>query len=132
LDAQRNAGNRTHLGRLFADMGEHGLSPLFETIGRKVDANLFAYAFPWSVFIVAAVAVVIFELFRGRWTGTLPLKSCERIGAIAALVGSAVAYGVNDSGIVTLVLVAVFLGPFLMVFYRQNRWGIPKLEVFRP
>lgn len=131
-DARRAAANRTHLGRLFVDMQDNGLSPLLDTIGRKVEANLLAYAFPWSLFLIALAAGILIAMLKGRWAGTLPPNSCERIGAIAALSGSAVAYGVNDSGIVTLVLVAVFLGPFLMVFYRQNRWGIPKLEVIRP
>jgi hypothetical protein len=130
VDAQRAVGERTHLGRLAARIGNEGISPLLDTVGRKVHANLLGYGFPWTVFLVTGALAMIVGLLQGRWAGTLPKKSCERIGAIAALVGSAVAYGVNDSGIVTLVLVAVFLGPFLMVFHRQNRWNIPKLEVF--
>jgi hypothetical protein len=131
-DAARVTAEQTHLGRLFDDIAHEGIGPLVDTVVRKVEANLLAYAFPWSLMILGAVLTGIAALLQGHWTGSLPRKSCERIGVIAALVGSCVAYGVNDSGIVTLVLVAVFLGPFLMVFYRQNRWGIPKLEVFRP
>lgn len=131
-DAHRAAGSQTHLGRLAARVADDGPSPLWHTIAHKVDVNLFGYGFPWSVLLLAMALAMLVELMRGRWAGTLPKNSCERIGAIAALIGSAVAYGVNDSGIVTLVLVAVFLGPFLMVLHRQNRWGIPKLEVRSP
>jgi hypothetical protein len=132
VDAQRAAAEQTHLGRLFAQIGNEGFAPLWQVVVRKLEANVMAYAYPWSLLIVAAATAGAIALLRGHWAGSLPRKSCERIGAIAALIGSGVAYGVNDSGIVTLVLAAVFLGPFLMVFYRHNRWDIPKLEVFRP
>ena len=80
-----------------------------------------------DTFVVAIAAAILIGLLRGNWQSTLPAGSIERTGAIAALGGSGVAYAVNDSGIVTLVLVAILLGPFLMVCHRQNRWDVPQI-----
>lgn len=123
VDAQRAAADRTHLGRLVHE----GPSALASTIADKVHANLLGYGFPWTLIVIAIAASILVGLLRGNWRATLPIGSIERSGAIAALAGSGVAYGVNDSGIVILVLVAVLIGPFLMVCHRQNRWDIPQV-----
>jgi hypothetical protein len=132
VDAKRTPANRTHLGELAARVGSDGLAPLADTIGRKVQVNLFGYGFPFSVLVVAAAVTFLVALLRGQWTASLPAASPQRIGAIAAMIAGTVAYCVNDSGIVTLVVVFVFLGPFLMVSHGQSRWGAPNVEVLTP
>lgn len=137
VDAQRPTRDQTHLGQLAGRIGNEGVGPLFDVIVRKVDANVLSYAFPWSLTVIAVSIAFLAGLLGHRWVGTLPKSAAksispERIGAIAAVTGSALAYGVNDSGIVILVLVAVFLGPYLMVFHRRNRWDIPNVEVLAP
>lgn len=131
-DSFRGVASRTHLGDLVADIRAEGVSALTDVVSRKVEANVLGYAFPLNLFIVAAVVAVIVMFLRGQWSDELPLKSPERIGAIAALTSGCLAYGVNDSGIVTLVVISVFLGPFLMVFFRRTRPNIPTLEVVAP
>jgi hypothetical protein len=126
LDYQRAPDARTHLGRLTARVVNEGPSPLVSTIGRKIDVNILAYGFPWSLGVVAIVGFMLIGLLQGKWNSAFPLQSSQRVALIAALAGSAVAYAVNDSGIVVLALVSVFVGPYVLVEYRHSR---PKSEL---
>ena len=116
-------------------MINEGPSPLIDTIGRKINANLLSYGFPWSLAVVAIVRVMVIGFWRRQWSGQpsrLPVRSAFAL--LGALIGSFVAYAINDSGIVVLCLVAVFVGPYLLVEYRKSsKFGSSsKLEVVVP
>ncbi len=110
VDHLRPASSQTHLGR----MVNGGWSTFAETIGHRVDTNLFGYGFPWSLSVVVIAAVFAGGLIQGRWITTLPVGSPERAGAITAITAAFLIYLLNDSGIVVLALAAVFVGPYLM------------------
>ena len=126
FDYRKAADDRTHLGRLTARVINEGPTPLIDTIARKIDANLLSYGFPWSLGVVAIVLFILIGLLKGKWSKLLAPASSQRVALIAALVGSFVAYAINDSGIVVLCLIAVFVGPYLLVENRANR---PKSQV---
>lgn len=153
VDYLRPEASRTHLGRLFADVVESGPSPLVEVIVRKIEVNFLGYAFPWSI-AVALVAVALFvALMRGTltkaslvphsnelasirqnvlWPSTLPAGSLERTIACTVVAAGLFSFFLNDSGIVVLALVAVFLGPFVLVQHHLHHVSSNQLEVVAP
>jgi len=120
IDYLRPENSRSHLGNLVADVVHSGMAPLTDVVQRKVEANVFGYGFPWTMAVIVLALGAVGVLARGGWAGALPIGSPARAGVVVAIVASFIAYSVNDSGIVVLALVAVFVGPFVMVEFEKS------------
>jgi hypothetical protein len=115
-DLARPAGERAHLGRLFARIGNEGIEPLLSIMERKLLANMRVST---SSFWVAAIPIgIAFWLVLTRLPGR-PLDRVSGriptlfIGLAAAVVAAVLGSIVNDSGAivggVTVLVVALSL-----------------------
>jgi hypothetical protein len=113
-DLARPPADRTHLGRLAAQVVDGGAEPLLETIGRKAATNLRTWGSPWvwGLAVLAISLITVLAVDRG-WLRIVPRGSALRAGLVGTLAAGIVGYAVNDSGVVVAALVFVYLGPFL-------------------
>jgi hypothetical protein len=115
VDLLRPPESRTHLGRLAADLHQHGSAPLVTILQRKAATNLKvlrATVWTWMVPIIA-VFMLYLLVWQRRWAELLPPKSARRAGAVAALAAGLLGFAVNDSGVVVTAMVFVYIGPFM-------------------
>jgi hypothetical protein len=102
IDLARPAESRTHLGRLFEDIGANGFEA-FETVAvRKVAANLGVLASSeWTLMVPVVFAFILYLIWRApgrlqRLQEVIPQERASRVGfVIAATLG----FALNDSGI---------------------------------
>jgi hypothetical protein len=117
LDLLRPAGSRTHLGRLFEQIGHDGLRPFADAVQRKISENL--SVIPTSIWIPLVPAVLAFYAWLAY--GSSPSLEEIRLRAPAmrpALVGLLVAavlgMALNDSGIAVPAMMLGVLNPVLV------------------
>ena len=117
VDVARPAAQRTHLGRLVADVGAHGLEPLRQVVARRLGTTLrLATAYFWTVVTPVLAALGLDALVRQRRAARLlPLGSTLRTGVVAAFVFGLLALALNDSGAVVTALMFVYVGPLLVL-----------------
>ncbi len=102
VDLARPAESRTHLGRLFEDIGADGFDA-FETVAlRKVGANFGVLASSeWTLMVPVVFAFILYLIWRApgrlqRLQEVIPQERASRVGfVIAATLG----FALNDSGI---------------------------------
>ena len=113
-DLLRADGDRTHLGRLFAEILHDGPRPLWDAIARKSSSNVYLLVHSaWTMALVVLVAVP--WLLRARLSPTL------RTTVSANLLLAAVGFALNDSGPVVIALALFYLGPLLAVLRAEER-----------
>jgi hypothetical protein len=120
-DLLRPDAQRTHLGRLVAEMLQDGPRPLWDAIVRKESANfdLLLHS-PWSVALIVVLLVPF--LLRTRLS---PAMSAA-VAGILVLAG--VGFATNDSGPVVVALALFYLAPLLAI-YRRTATPPPALAL---
>jgi hypothetical protein len=117
LDLSRPAGQRTHLGRLFEQIGHEGLRPLTDAVQRKLAENL--AVLPTSIWIPLVPAVLGFLAWLAYGSAPRLRKIGARVPEIRpALVGLLVAavlgFALNDSGIAVPAMMLGVLAPVVV------------------
>jgi hypothetical protein len=102
VDLARPAAERTHLGRLLADVGANGFDALETVVLRKLDANLSVLLRSvWTLMLPVVFASVALVFWRspGRLR-TIQERIPEERAAVAGLIAAMVlGFALNDSGI---------------------------------
>ncbi|MDZ7733509.1 MAG: hypothetical protein U5R31_10780 [Acidimicrobiia bacterium] len=102
LDLARAPERRTHLGRLFADIGSNGFEAFETVVLRKLDANLSVLTSSiWTLMLPVVIAFVAYLFWRApsrlrRIQEAIPQERAAVAGLIAAMV---LGFALNDSGI---------------------------------
>lgn len=127
FDLSRAPDDRTHLARLFEDVGNRGWSAFSDTIGRKVSTNLRVFTSTiWTYFVPPALGFIAWLLLRpkNRWERLAMEYPTLRAGLIGGLVLCILGFAVNDSGIVVPAMVLSYLVPVaLLVHLSMERAG---------
>ncbi len=129
LDVRRSPQSRTHLGRSLASISENGFGPAWETVARKADANLFSYGFPWNFIVIGVALLLLWALRKGKWSGILPIGSPIRAGVVATFLVGLIGFVLNDSGVVIIAMIVIYVGPCVLLQYRSLRHTYQDLEV---
>jgi len=109
-DLSRPPNERSHIGRFLT--GGRWL----DVLERRSAVNLHGYlVIPVLVPLVLIALGMAVGLWRGRWTGLLPLGSTSRVGLGAALAIALIGHAVNDSGPVLVGIACITIGPFLVL-----------------
>jgi hypothetical protein len=117
LDLLRPAGQRTHLGRLFEQIGHDGLRPFTDAIQRKIAENL--SVIPTSIWVPLVPAVLAFY----GWLAYGSSPSLEEIrrrapamrpALVGLLVAAVLGMALNDSGIAVPAMMLGVLNPVLV------------------
>lgn len=102
LDLARPEESRTHLGRLFEDIGANGFEALETVMVRKLGANVAVLASSeWTLMVPVVFAFILYLIWRApgrlqRLQEVIPQERAARVGfVIAATLG----FALNDSGI---------------------------------
>jgi hypothetical protein len=117
LDLLRPAESRTHLGRLFEQIGSDGLQPLFDAVQRKIATNL--SVIPTSIWIPLVPAVLAFYAWLA-YGSTPRLKEIRcrapqmRPAFVGLLVAAALGLALNDSGVAIPAMMLGVLNPVLV------------------
>ncbi len=117
LDLLRPAGQRTHLGRLFEQIGSDGLRPFTDAVQRKIAENL--SVIPTSIWIPLVPAVLAFYAWLAY--GSSPRLEAIRFRApemrpafVGLLVAAVLGMALNDSGIAVPAMMLGVLNPVLV------------------
>jgi hypothetical protein len=135
VDASRPADARTHLGRLARQIANEGMTPLADTIARKVDQNLESWSrsewrMTFAVSVLFVVWVACFERSRVRavLTAVPELRSAFVGLAVLALLG----YAVNDSGVVVpAIALAMAATSLVVLFVAHGDGAVPRAAAAR-
>ena len=130
LDLLRPASQRTHLGRLFEQIGEDGAAPLTDAIIRKIGANL--AVLPTSIWVPLVPSVLAFLawLAWGRSTRLEMLRTRApelRPALVGVLVAAVLGFALNDSGIAVPAMMLGVLNPvlvYLAVHWDEDAGGL--------
>lgn len=102
VDLARPEESRTHLGRLFEDIGANGFEAFETVVVRKIGANLTVLgSSEWTLMLPVAFAFILYLIWRApgrlqRLREVIPEERAARVGfVIAATLG----FALNDSGI---------------------------------
>jgi hypothetical protein len=102
IDLARPEDSRTHLGRLFEDIGANGFGAFETVVLRKLGANLDVLASSeWTLMVPVVFAFILYLIWRApgrlqRLQEVIPEERAARVGfVIAAVLG----FALNDSGI---------------------------------
>jgi hypothetical protein len=117
LDLLRPAGSRTHLGRLFEQMGHEGFRPFTDAVERKIAANL--SVIPTSIWIPLVPAVLGFYAWLAYGSslrlGEIRNRAPQmRPAFVGLLVAAALGLALNDSGIAIPAMMLGVLNPVLV------------------
>lgn len=102
VDLARPVERRTHLGRLFEDIGSNGYEAFETVVLRKIDANLSVLTSSvWTLMLPLVFAFVAYLFWRAPWRlrtiqQTIPQERAALAGLITAMV---LGFALNDSGI---------------------------------
>lgn len=102
VDMARPSAERTHLGRLMADVGENGFEAFQTVVLRKLDANLSVLlSSVWTLMLPLVFASVMVVFWRSPWRlQTIRRRVPEERAAVAGLLTAMVlGFALNDSGI---------------------------------
>jgi hypothetical protein len=123
LDLARPAPQRTHLGRLFEQIGEDGIAPLTDVVVRKLGANL--AVLPTSVWVPLVPSVLAFLAWLA-WGSSARLELLRtrapelRPAFVGVMVAAALGFALNDSGIAVPAMMLGVLNPVLV--YLTLHW----------
>ena len=117
LDLRRPAANRTHLGRLFEQIGHDGFRPFADAVQRKIAENL--SVIPSSIWIPLVPSVLAFYAWLAY--GSSPRLEAIRHRApemrpalVGLLVAAVLGMALNDSGIAVPAMMLGVLNPVLV------------------
>lgn len=123
LDSFRTVESQSHIGQTVKLIRENGLQELFNIAYRKISMNirLFRYTVWTRVFLSSLLAMVIlFYRPQGIFKDVKERYPSLYYGFISGIVGSAVAFAVNDSGIVAAATCMIYVGlSFIFVIAQQ-------------
>ncbi len=117
FDVTRGAAGGSHVGRLVTQIGAEGAAPFFTIVNRKVAMNLklIQFAF-WNWVNVVSIGVAALSFYGLRNLLELVFQRYEYVKA--ALVGGLFccigALVLNDSGVVTMAMILLYLVPALL------------------
>jgi hypothetical protein len=123
VDLARPAEQRTHLGRLFEQIADDGLTPLTDVIIRKVGANL--AVLPTSIWVPLVPSVLAFLAWLA-WGSSARLEVLRtrapelRPAFVGVLVAAVLGFALNDSGIAVPAMMLGVLNPVLV--YLTLHW----------
>jgi hypothetical protein len=125
VDLARPAAERTHLGRLLADIGANGFDTLQTVVLRKLDANLSVLLRSvWTLMLPVVFASVALVFWRspGRLR-TIQERIPEERAAVAGLITAMVlGFALNDSGIaVPGMMLGVVSASLIHLLFRVER-----------
>ena len=122
FDAARGSGGGSHVGRLVSQMRAEGLSPLSAIVRRKIEMNirLVQFAFWNWVNIASAIALgLAFYGLKNLLQLVFQRYPYSKIALISGLVACVAALLLNDSGVVSMAMIFLYLVPptlFLMTY----------------
>jgi len=102
LDLMRPPAERTHLGRLLADIGTNGFEALDTVVLRKLDANFSVLASSvWTLMLPVVFAFIAYLFWKAPWRlQTIAERIPQERAAVAGLITAMVlGFTLNDSGI---------------------------------
>jgi hypothetical protein len=117
LDLLRPAESRTHLGRLFEQIGSDGVRPFADAVQRKIATNL--SVIPTSIWIPLVPAVLGFYAWLA-FGSAFRLKEIRRRAPqmrpafVGLLVAAALGLALNDSGVAIPAMMLGVLNPVLV------------------
>jgi hypothetical protein len=113
VDLARPPAARTHLGRVAAATLHGGEGSLFDTVSRKIGANLHGLGQSFWTAVTPVVAVVLLvALLWTPWGRRLaPRGTPLRVGLLAAVAAGLIGFAVNDSGVIVVAMALVEVGP---------------------
>jgi hypothetical protein len=117
VDLLRPAGSRTHLGRLFEQIGHEGVGPFTDAVQRKVAANL--SVIPIWIWIPLVPAVLAFYAWLA-FGSSFRLEEIRRRAPqmrpafVGLLVTAGLGLALNDSGIAIPAMMLGVLNPVLV------------------
>ncbi len=117
LDLTRAANERTHLGRLFEQIGADGMEGFWLVIERKLAQNLRALTEQWWLWLVlASLAALAYMMWRHRdsWQGLCDELPEVRAAAFGVGVGAVLGFALNDSGIAVPGMMLAVFNPVLL------------------
>jgi len=126
LDFQRNADDRTHLGRFVAQIID---GQAWAVIARKAQANLDVLTGSPVTWLIPIFAVAGWLMLRdsGRLREFLAAEPRWRAGLLAAVISVAIGAAINDSGVAVPAIAACVVVPVLI--WISLRWR-PSEDVF--
>jgi hypothetical protein len=117
VDMARPAEQRTHLGRLFEQIGSDGLRPFTDAVQRKIAENL--SVIPTSIWIPLVPSVLAFYAWLAY--GSSPRLEAIRFRApemrpalVGLFVAAVLGMALNDSGIAVPAMMLGILNPVLV------------------
>ena len=102
LDLTRPPAERTHLGRLLADIGTNGYEALNTVVLRKLDANFSVLSSSvWTLMLPLVFAFIAYLFWKSPWRlQTIAERIPQERAAVAGLITAMVlGFALNDSGI---------------------------------
>jgi len=102
IDMSRPAAERTHLGRLLADIRDNGFEAFQTVVLRKLDANVSVLASSiWTLMLPVVFIAIGFLFWRAPWRlRTIAERIPQERAAVAGLITAMVlGFALNDSGI---------------------------------
>lgn len=114
LDVVRGASSESHIGRLIHSIQAQGFDPLIQIIQRKVTTNikLFQFAF-WNWVNVSSFVILLVAFYGLKNLLKLVFQRYPyfKWGLVGGIAGSVAALIFNDSGVVAMATIFVFLIP---------------------
>ena len=113
FDMRADEGSQSHLARAWGSMAQGGVSELWLIVVRKAETNIRVLTRTnWSFLLIAVLAFLGFMRWRpqGDFAATLRENPGYSAGMAACLIGGAVAYVTEDSGIVIPALIMIYVG----------------------
>jgi len=101
-DLGRPAARQTHLGRLFADIGDNGFEAFQTVVLRKLNANLSVLTSSvWTLMLPLVFAFIAYLFWQAPWRlRTIRERIPQERAAVAGLITAMVlGFALNDSGI---------------------------------
>lgn len=102
LDLARPEESRTHLGRLFEDIGANGFGAFETVVIRKLGANLAVLASSeWTLMLPVVFAFILYLIWRapGRLQRLQEVVPEERAARVGFVIAATLGFALNDSGI---------------------------------
>ncbi len=130
LDLTRPAAERTHLGRLLADVRDNGFEAFQTVVLRKLDANLSVLVSSiWTLMVPVVFIFVAFLFWKAPWRlRTIAQRIPQERAAVAGLITAMVlGFALNDSGIaVPGMMLGVVSASLIHLMLRVDD-GLPRL-----
>ena len=102
VDLARPEASRSHLGRLFEDIGTDGYGAFETVVVRKLGANLSVLvSSEWSLMVPVVFAFILYLIWRapGRLQRLQEVVPSERAARVGFVIAAVLGFALNDSGI---------------------------------